>query len=62
MIRRGSDIVGATASVDGGLWGYPGFDENSLGAMSLFTPLGPWPESVSWGLAPLLLRSQLTSG
>jgi hypothetical protein len=46
MIKRGSDILGAIASLDGGLWGFPGFDEDSLGAMSLFTPFGPWPECV----------------
>jgi len=47
MIKCGTDVLGAIASLDGGLWGYPGFDEDSLGAMSLFTPFGPWPECVS---------------
>ena len=47
MIKRGTDIFGGIASLEGGLWGYPGFDEDSIGAMSLFSPLGPWPECVS---------------
>ena len=59
-MKRGSDMLGAIASVDGGLWGYPGFDEDSLGAMSLFTPLGPWPECLSRTLAPVMHRMWLT--
>lgn len=51
MIKEGSDILGAIASLEGGLWGYPGFDQDSIGAMSLFTPLGPWPECVCLSLS-----------
>ena len=51
MIKGGSDILGAIASLEGGLWGYPGFDQDSIGAMSLFTPFGPWPECVSVSLS-----------
>jgi len=53
MSKRASDLLGASACLDGGLWGYPGFDEDSLGVMSLYTPLGAWPECAYRTLAPL---------
>ena len=53
MIKGGGDLLGAIASLEGGLWGYPGFDQDSIASMSLFTPLGPWPECVSLSV-PLL--------
>jgi hypothetical protein len=46
-IKRGQDILIALASCDTGLWGLPGYDQDTIGSMSLFTPLGTWPQSKS---------------
>jgi hypothetical protein len=31
--------------IDYGLWGHPEINPESCGAISTFTPVGPWPQS-----------------
>lgn len=47
QFSRGSDVVQGQQLVDHGLWDHPGIDPESCGAISTFTPVGPWPQSAS---------------
>ena len=47
VIKRGQDILIGLTSCDTGLWGIAGYDQETIGSMSLFTPLTPWPQSKS---------------
>lgn len=45
QFTRGGDILQAQQLIDHGLWDYPNMDPESCGALSTFTPIGPWPQS-----------------
>jgi hypothetical protein len=45
QFTRGGDIMQAQQLVDHGLWDHLDIDPESCGAMSTFTPVGPWPQS-----------------
>ncbi|CCA67628.1 hypothetical protein PIIN_01456 [Serendipita indica DSM 11827] len=44
-IYRGSDVPGLEDCIDLGLFGHPLIEPSSIRAASLYTPIGPWPES-----------------